>query len=846
MIDDTIKDYDLFVKGSNLSTFPIVYNYHSDRNELKTLLLSKFNNIDRIAFVFHNSNMYNKQFLNNQEFFCISDSVTNTENVDFIIDIINDLKISHVDFLACNSLEYDIWKKYYNILQTQTKTNVIIGASDDATGNIKYGGDWIMETTNEDIKNIYFNELIDNYTNTLATTITINGGSTTNNNIYIKQLSDNSVWYSTTNNSDNNTSTGSWTRIDANVDWQIVLNNTNTIKTEANRLKLTLLTDIIIKNINNCLIINTDYITIDGNNKTITIDGISNYPGLIQNGTGNSSTEVKSSNGKNNIIIQNINIISSNSTLAPYSGWICQAFYGNTSSGTNTISNCTNNNGFITYRSGGIGGGSLFAFSTGTNTITNCKNMATFSGDQGGGIVGRRFAYSSSVSSINTITNCTNSGEISYTNVGGIAGIRCFNSSSGTNLITNCTNNGIISGSYSGGIVGPQFAQDSPLGTHTITNCTNTGEISSNYVGGIAGIFFGLSSSGTNLISNCTNTGEILANGTGGIVAQQSAQSSSGTNTITNCINSGKISGICSGGICGSIYALSSSGTNTITNCTNSGEISGNYAGGITGSQFAQSSSLSSTNTITNCANTGNISGSYSGGITGSLIAYTDDSTKNPSVTISNCYSVGTISNTTVNSGGICAGYDTTDSTYTTISSVTISNCYTLYGLIKAPVQSDKVTFNISNIYEANGKWSTVTAITAITNGNLVYKKNNLYVWAYSKSVSNIDQLNSPFILYSINPSNNPVTNFIATDLKAAGITSTYLRSFNFTEYELLFVGFSIVDLIPEIDNGLKKLQDDLSSEVDRAKEIENELIKNVNKLNLLNPMWVQKMNKSK
>ena len=649
LIDDTVKDYDLFVKGSNLITFPIVYNYHSDRNELKTLLLSKFDNIDRIAFVFHNSNMYTKQFLNNKEFFSMSENAPNSENLNFIIDIINDLNVYNVDFLTCNSLEYDIWKKYYNILQIQTKTNVIIGASNNATGNIKYGGNWIMETTNEDIKNIYFNELIDNYTHTLATTININGGLTTNNNIYIKQLSDNSVWYSTTNNSDNNTNTGSWTRIDANVDWQIVLNNTNTTKTEINLLKLTLLTDIIIKNINNCLIINTDYITIDGNNKTIVISGISNYPGLIQNGTGNSSAETINTLGKNNIIIQNINISTTNSTLAQYGGWICQAFYGNTSSGTNIISNCTNNNGIIIFRSGGIGGASLFAFSTGTNTITNC---------------------------------------------------------------------------------------------------------------------------------------------------------------------------------------------------TNSGKISGIYAGGINGSNFGQFST--GTNTITNCANNGNISGSYSGGITGANIAYTNNSTKNPSVTISNCYSVGTISTTSVNSGGICAGYDTTDGIYATISSVTISNCYTLYGLIKGPVQSDKVTFNISNIYEANGEWSTVTAITAITNNNLLYKRNNLYVWAYSKSVSNIDQLNSPFILYSINPSNNPVTNFTATELKASGITATYLRSFNFTEYELLLLGFSIVDLIPEIDNRLKKLQIDLHFEVNRAKEIENEIKLEVNKLNLVNSIWVQKTNKSK
>lgn len=780
LIDDTVKDYDLFVKGSNLITFPIVYNYHSDRNELKTLLSSKFNNIDRIAFVFHNSNMYTKQFLNNQEFFCMTDNTPNSENLNFIIDIINDLNISHVDFLACNSLEYDIWKKYYNILQTQTKTNVIIGASNDPTGNIKYGGDWIMETTNEYIKNIYFNELIDNYTNTLATTININGGSTTNNNIYIKQLSDKSVWYSTTNNADDNTNIGTWTQINANVDWQIVLNNTNTTKTEANRLILTILTDITIGNINNCLIVNTDYITIDGNNKTITIDGnIINYPGLIQNGTGNSSTKTINTIGKNNITIQNINISSSNSTLVQYSGWICQAFYGNTSSGTNTISNCSNN-GIISSKSGGIGGGFVFAFSTGTNVITNCKNMGAFSNTTGGGILGRNFAYSSSGS--NTITNCTNSTTI-YDLSGGIIGAESFVSSSGINLITNCINTGIIGGFAAGGIIGWGFA---------IT--------------------------------------------------------SSGSNTITNCINNGEISGQYSGGVVGSNYGKSALGQsqNTISNCTNNGNISGSNSGGIGGDWFGDKSS--GTNTITNCANTGNISGSYSGGMTGTNIAYTDDPTKNPSVTISNCYSVGTISTTSVNSGGICAGYDTTDifSLYATISSVTISNCYTLYGLIKGSVQSDKVTFNISNIYEANGKWSTLTAITAIINGNLVYKKNNLYVWAYSKSVSNIDQLNSPFILYSINPSNNPVTNFTAPDLKATGITATYLRSFDFTEYELLFVGFSIVDLIPEIDNGLKKLQTDLLFENSRAKGIENEIKSDVKKLNLLNSMWVQKTNKSK
>jgi hypothetical protein len=48
---------------------------------------------------------------------------------------------------------YDEWNKYFALLQQFNDT--IIGASNDSTGNIKYGGDWIMESTSEDTnKNI--------------------------------------------------------------------------------------------------------------------------------------------------------------------------------------------------------------------------------------------------------------------------------------------------------------------------------------------------------------------------------------------------------------------------------------------------------------------------------------------------------------------------------------------------------------------------------------------------------------------------------------------------------------------------------------------------------------------
>jgi alpha-tubulin suppressor-like RCC1 family protein len=50
---------------------------------------------------------------------------------------------------------------YYGIL---TKvTGVTVGASNDRTGNIKYGGDWVMESTNQDIELIYFTQTIEYY-----------------------------------------------------------------------------------------------------------------------------------------------------------------------------------------------------------------------------------------------------------------------------------------------------------------------------------------------------------------------------------------------------------------------------------------------------------------------------------------------------------------------------------------------------------------------------------------------------------------------------------------------------------------------------------------------------------
>jgi hypothetical protein len=155
LIHDQVGNYNEFVDGCNAFTFPIVYNYSSTKTEL-TEVLKNFNKINRIAVVCHGSE---------SPLFLDVDQLFSESNTNFFIEISKN--ITNLDFLACNTLYYDTWNAFYDALKKDT--TVIIGASDDATGNLKQGGDWIMESTKEDIVSVYFTDKIMNYQDTLNT-----------------------------------------------------------------------------------------------------------------------------------------------------------------------------------------------------------------------------------------------------------------------------------------------------------------------------------------------------------------------------------------------------------------------------------------------------------------------------------------------------------------------------------------------------------------------------------------------------------------------------------------------------------------------------------------------------
>jgi len=172
LIEDTVPNYQLFVDSVNSQTFPIVYSTNSSRLELLDFLNSNFSQICRLAFCFTISTFGDvNQFLDNEPLFLdneVEPNVINYSvnkvyslNVQFMLHLISNFNILNIDFLGCNSLKYQNWLFYYELLKF--KSNVLIGASENETGNIIYGGDWTMENTNKNIEYIYFKKSIEYY-----------------------------------------------------------------------------------------------------------------------------------------------------------------------------------------------------------------------------------------------------------------------------------------------------------------------------------------------------------------------------------------------------------------------------------------------------------------------------------------------------------------------------------------------------------------------------------------------------------------------------------------------------------------------------------------------------------
>lgn len=243
----------------------------------------------------------------------------------------------------------------------------------------------------------------------------------------------------------------------------------------------------------------------DGSRPIITIDGVSDYLGLIQNGA-------YDRNANNNIHVFNLEVHSTNGSTLNISGFESAGWIGQTYFGKGAID----------------------------NYIINCASDGPIGSQYSGGIVGSNAGSESGA--VLHVIGCSSSGDLG-SHCGGIVGYQ-GGINGGTVYCESCWSTGNQTSTYAGGIFGDRVGVGSGSSIYA-TNCYSTGNIGVGG-GGICGASCGRES-GSAIISKCYSTGYILEQG-GGIIGRVSQN----TNVI-NCYTTGNLDSTTSGGICGDL-----------------------------------------------------------------------------------------------------------------------------------------------------------------------------------------------------------------------------------------------------------------------------------------------------
>lgn len=180
LIDINLEQNNVLINSFLPDSIYFNYDYTSTSDDVYNFLLNNnITHITRICLIFASTGLRPVNFINNSPLFITSDlddsNLNKSDNFNLIINLLNTLQPEHIDFLACNLLKYSSYTNYFQfIIDISTNKNLLVGASSDRTGNIKYGGDWVLENTKENIQNIYFNSNITNYTQLLDINMILN------------------------------------------------------------------------------------------------------------------------------------------------------------------------------------------------------------------------------------------------------------------------------------------------------------------------------------------------------------------------------------------------------------------------------------------------------------------------------------------------------------------------------------------------------------------------------------------------------------------------------------------------------------------------------------------------
>lgn len=205
--------------------------------------------------------------------------------------------------------------------------------------------------------------------------------------------------------------------------------------------------------------------------------------------------------------------------------------------------------------------GALCGQASGTNNITNCTNNIAITGTYSvGGLIG-------SVSGPTTLKGCINNAAIKATGSSGSKGVGgIIGTASSTITISKCLNTETITSTdananiYTGGLIGYMGS------SITMTDCGNTGNLVVNKGFAVAGLV-GCCRGGASSITNSYSTGNISISSNPTLCGGISTSANGTKPTIANCYFSGEISGSANYGLSDILAGYDSSCKVTATNC---------------------------------------------------------------------------------------------------------------------------------------------------------------------------------------------------------------------------------------------------------------------------------------
>jgi hypothetical protein len=166
LINSKIDDLTGFISSINLTTKHIIFDFNTDTYETLKENIAKLNiaTFQNIAIAEHNQNLSTYSLVKNENTNNLADLSSWTDFKNFLQSLKNSYQVNNIDFLGCNLLARPEWINVFQMLENDLQINM--RGSTDITGPIIYGGNFIMESDNVDIKLLYFTEDIENWAGT--------------------------------------------------------------------------------------------------------------------------------------------------------------------------------------------------------------------------------------------------------------------------------------------------------------------------------------------------------------------------------------------------------------------------------------------------------------------------------------------------------------------------------------------------------------------------------------------------------------------------------------------------------------------------------------------------------